>query len=116
MLKDEIQTGDWKGEKHVPVIEILGRKGDTVKVEVSVGKEVKHPNTIEHHIAWIELYFKPDDGKFPIMIGRTAFTSHGDPSTEPIATFTFQTKKKGTMYALSYCNLHGLWEGELRLD
>ncbi|MCD6171738.1 MAG: class II SORL domain-containing protein [Thermoplasmata archaeon] len=116
MLKDEIQSGDWKGEKHVPAIEILEKKDGMVKVEVSVGKEIKHPNTIEHHIAWIELYFKPDGEKFPKMIGRVAFTSHDDLLTEPIATFTFRTEKKGKIYALSFCNIHGLWESEVRLE
>jgi desulfoferrodoxin (superoxide reductase-like protein) len=49
------QSADWKAEKHVPVIEC----GDEVKadelfeVKVTLGKEVIHPNTTEHHIRWI---------------------------------------------------------------
>jgi len=44
-------------EKHLPVIEVgKGRgKSDVDVVRVFVGKEVPHPNTVEHHIAWIEL-------------------------------------------------------------
>jgi superoxide reductase len=30
-------------------------------VTVTLGKEIAHPNTTEHHIRWIQLYFKPDD-------------------------------------------------------
>ncbi len=110
-----IQTGDWKGEKHVPVI-TWERKGETVEVEVSVGKEIPHPNTVEHHIAWFELYFLPENGKYPIMVGRVAFTAHGDPLTEPKAKFYLKTQKKGTLIALSYCNLHGLWSSETKLE
>ncbi|AFK22974.1 class II SORL domain-containing protein [Pyrococcus sp. ST04] len=115
MLKDTIKSGDWKGEKHVPVIEYT-REGDLVRIEVSVGKEIPHPNTPEHHIAWIELYFHPEGENFPIMVGRVAFTSHGDPLTEPRAVFFLKTTKKGKLYALSYCNIHGLWENEVTLE
>lgn len=112
MLKETISSGDWKGEKHVPVIEIL-EKGETMKVEVTVGKEIKHPNTQEHHIAWIELYFKPEDSKFPVMIGRAEFTVHNeDMATEPVAQFSLKADRKGKLMALSYCNIHGLWESE----
>ena len=111
----EIRTGDWKGEKHVPVIEVLEMKDGMATVEVSVGKEIAHPNTPEHHIGWIELYFKPEDGDFPVMVGRADFTSHTGPITEPKAVFSFRCKKSGTLMALSYCNIHGLWESEKEL-
>jgi len=114
MLKETISSGDWKGEKHVPVIEIL-EKGDTVKAEVSVGKEIKHPNTPEHHIAWVELYFTPEGGKFPLLVGRTDFSGHGDMTTEPVSVFTFNPGKSGKLHALSFCNIHGLWESEYEL-
>jgi superoxide reductase len=112
----EIRTGDWKGEKHVPVIEVLENKEGKARVEVSVGKEIPHPNTPEHHIAWIELYFQPEDGQFPIMVGRADFASHAGPITEPKAVFEFACEKKGKLMALSYCNIHGLWESEMDLQ
>ncbi|HIP88816.1 MAG TPA: superoxide reductase [Thermococcus paralvinellae] len=115
MLSKTIASGDWKGEKHVPVIE-YEKEGDLIKVEVSVGKEIPHPNTPEHHIAWIELYFHPEGEKFPIMVGRVAFTNHSDPLTEPRAIFFFRTQKKGKLYALSYCNIHGLWENSVEVE
>ncbi|NPA47076.1 MAG: superoxide reductase [Thermococci archaeon] len=115
MISGTIKSGDWKGEKHVPVIE-YEREGDLIRVEVSVGKEVPHPNTVEHHIAWIELYFQPEGSNFPVMIGRVAFTGHDDPMTEPRAVFFFRTSRKGKLQALSYCNLHGLWENEVELE
>ena len=112
----EISKGDWKGEKHVPVIEVLEKKEGMMKVQVSVGKEIAHPNTPEHHIAWIELYFKPEGGNFPIMVGRAEFTSHSAPLTEPIALFQAKCEKKGKLIALSYCNIHGLWESEMEVQ
>jgi superoxide reductase len=119
-----LKTADWKSEKHVPVIEIL-EKGEKVKVKISVGKEISHPNKTEHHIAWIEVYFKPEGSKFPYMVGKADFTAHGastegsDTSTvyaEPDINLTFKTGKSGTIYAFSYCNIHGLWVNEEELN
>ena len=64
--KDLVQTADWKTEKHVPAIEVKDtvKKGEVVSVSVTVGKEIPHPNTTEHHIAWISVYFLPKGEKF----------------------------------------------------
>jgi len=114
MLSETIRSGDWKGEKHVPVIE-YEREGDLVKVEVSVGKEIAHPNKPEHNISWIQLWFHPEGG-MPVLVGQATFDGHDDPLTEPRVVFFFRTNKKGKLYALSYCNLHGLWESEVQLE
>jgi superoxide reductase len=117
------QTADWKAEKHVPVVELPERvkKGEVFEVKVTVGKEIPHPNTTEHHIRWIEVVFLPDGEKFPYEIGRAEFLAHGEsiegPNTstvyaEPIATFAFKTEKSGKLIAASYCNIHGLWKNE----
>ena len=65
-FQDLIQSADWKTEKHVPVIEAPDtcKSGDKLLVKVSIGKEIAHPNTTEHHIRWIKLFFKPDNSKF----------------------------------------------------
>ena len=124
MITGTIRSGDWKGEKHVPVIE-YEREGDLVKVRVQVGKEIPHPNTTEHHIRYIELYFLPEGENFIFHVGRAEFTAHGESTngpntsgvyTEPIAYFVLKTKKQGKLYALSYCNIHGLWENEVQLE
>jgi len=46
------QTADWKAEKHVPVIECPDRviADEMFDVKVSLGMEIAHPNTTEHHI------------------------------------------------------------------
>ncbi|HPY74131.1 MAG: class II SORL domain-containing protein [Planctomycetes bacterium] len=111
-LGDFIQTADFKSEKHAPVIEILSeiKENQPLDVLLSVGKEIGHPNTDEHYIGWMALYFKPEGEKFVRFLGKTEFSSHGAFATEPKATFTVKLPKPGTLIAESYCNLHGLWE------
>lgn len=120
-IKGLLQSADWKTEKHVPVIELQGavKKGEPFKVTVTVGKEIAHPNTTEHHIRWIVVYFLAAGEKFPCQIGRFEFTSHGEsvqgPNTstvytQPEAAYTMKTDKPGMILATSYCNIHGLWE------
>ena len=120
------QSGDWKQEKHSPVIEVEKLEG-RVKVRVSVGKEISHPNTTEHHISWIEVYFLPEGEKFPYQIGRYEFTSHGASAqgpntssvyTEPVVEVYFKSDKPGIVLSSSYCNIHGLWQSseELTID
>ncbi|EHM09196.1 desulfoferrodoxin ferrous iron-binding domain protein [Thermanaerovibrio velox DSM 12556] len=125
-VSDLVQSGDWKGEKHVPVIEApeTVKAGDAFEVKVSVGKEIPHPNTTEHHIRWIQLFFKPEGAKFPYEVGKVSFEVHGESveganqgpvHTEPFGVFKVKAGKGGTLVALSYCNIHGLWESSLEL-
>jgi superoxide reductase len=120
-LKELLQGADWKTEKHVPVIEAPDKvkKLDIVTINLSVGKEIAHPNTTEHHIVWVEVYFLPKGEKFPYQIGRFEFSCHGASIqgsntssiyTQPSVTINLKTEKSGTIIATSYCNIHGLWE------
>lgn len=126
-LKDLFQNADWKKEKHVPVIESPDsvEKGKFFPVKLSVGKEIAHPNTTEHHIRWLELYFLADGDKFPYQIGRFEFSAHGESAqgpnlgavfTQPEAAVTFKTDKSGILMASSLCNIHGLWQNSQRLE
>jgi len=102
-----------KVESHTPKIELLGeaKKGEPLRVRVSVGP---HPNKVEHSIRWIELYYEEEGRAFnPILVGR-AFFAPG--YAEPIAEFTLRLEKPGTLHALAYCNLHGLWESSLKVE
>ncbi len=121
------QTADWKKEKHVPAIDApaKAKQGENIKVTVTVGKEIAHPNTTEHHIEWIELLFLPSGEKFPTSIGRACFNAHGastqGPNTSTIftnaeATFSFKTDKPGTLISASSCNIHGLWQSSKDID
>lgn len=120
-FKELYQSANWKEEKHVPVIETPDEvgKGEFFEVKVTIGKEVAHPNKTEHHIRWVEVYFHPEGGKFPYHIGRADFSAHGESAegadtgtvyTHHAATLSFKTDKPGTIYATSYCNIHGLWQ------
>lgn len=120
-LGDRIQTADWKLEKHVPVIECPGvvKSDEVFEVKASLGKEVAHPNTTEHHISWVQLLFKPADDKFTYEVGRFEFSAHGGSAaganqgpvyTNHSVTASLKVNKPGTLYALALCNIHGLWE------
>ncbi|HMK36990.1 MAG TPA: class II SORL domain-containing protein [Desulfomonilaceae bacterium] len=115
------QTADWVSEKHVPVIDCPEEVGadQMFDIAVSLGKAIAHPNTTEHHIAWIQLYFKPDEDKFCYQLGNYEFLAHGasvqGPNTGPAYTnhsvvTRVQLKKSGTLFAAALCNIHGLWE------
>ncbi len=72
---DIVKNMDAEGkEKHAPVIEIGKDKGESSVdvVHVVVGKETPHPNTVEHYIAWIELYGVKENGQV-INLGRANF-------------------------------------------
>ncbi len=110
-LTETVQSGDWKSEKHVPVIHVENT-GDKTKVHVVVGEEVEHPNTLEHHIQWIKVFLQKEGAKFPVEIGSYQFSAHGEEDiySIPCVHACLKGTCKGTIYALSYCNIHGLWE------
>lgn len=120
-LSARIQKADWKLEKHVPAIEAPDKvkAGDLFEVKVTLGKEVAHPNTTEHHISWITLFFHPEGEKFSHQVGHFEFSAHGEstagPNQGPVYTHhqvvaTLKIGKPGTLHALALCNIHGLWE------
>ncbi len=113
-IANYIKSADWKAEKHVPVITVEGQfvPGQALNVEVSVGKEIPHPNTVEHHIAWIALCYVADGSQLPIELARAEFAAHGPVSTAPVARFSIVLDEPGKLLAVAYCNLHGLWESE----
>ena len=120
-IADSIQTADWKAEKHVPVIECPDtvKAGEVFEVRAGIGKEIAHPNTTEHHIRWIRLYFHPEGDKFTYDVGSFEFNAHGESVaganqgpvyTHHSVTASLKIDKPGTLHAVSFCNIHGLWE------
>ena len=118
---DIYQSEDWATEKHVPVIECPDAfgAGEMINITVSVGKEINHPNTTEHHIRWIRLYFLPEGSPYAYEIGSIEFGAHGESTAGPntsgiytdhVAMFRMKTDVPGTLYATSFCNIHGLWD------
>lgn len=125
-IKDLFQSADWKKEKHIPAIDAPNevKKDEFFNIKVEVGKEIPHPNTTEHHIRWIDVYFLPEGETLPCQIGKLQFTAHGEsiqgPNTSTLYTYPagvvgFKTDKSGTIFASSYCNIHGLWQNSKEL-
>jgi len=79
MLSEFVKTADWKSEKHVPLIECPDEvaAGEAFDITVSVGKEIAHPNTTAHFIAWIALHYVPEGSKTSIELARCEFSAHG---------------------------------------
>ena len=127
VLSESIRSADWKSEKHVPVIECP----DTVAadeffdVKASLGKAIAHPNTTEHHIRWIQIYFQPEGAKAAFQIGSFEFTAHGESTDGPnkgsvfthhqVAT-AMKIGTSGTLHALAYCNIHGVWQSSKAIE
>ena len=106
-----LKTKESEGkEKHVPVIEIdKGKEGGEDTVRVVVGKEVPHPNTVEHHIEWITLYGVKKGGQV-IELGYGSFVPV---YTAPNVRFQVKLDEFQLLYAISYCNIHGVWENSV---
>lgn len=118
MLSSLVKSADWKAEKHVPAITLLSpfRPGEPLEAEVSVGKDIPHPNTVEHHIAWIALYHVAEGSTLPVELARAEFCAHGPGIfAEPVLKAKVRLPESGTLHAVAYCNLHGLWESEMKI-
>lgn len=120
-LNEFVKADDWKNEKHVPAIEApaTAKAGDWVEISVTVGKDIPHPNTTEHHMSWIALHFVPEGAKLSYELGRFEFSAHGQSAkganegpvyTDSRVTVRVRLLTSGTIYATTYCNIHGLWE------
>lgn len=95
MKKLKQGTVDASTEKHIPVI-----KGDGQKVTVFIG-EIEHPMIPEHHIEWIVL--ETEEGYQMKYL---------KPGMQPHAEFSI-TGSDRVKAAYEYCNIHGLWKGNL---
>ena len=63
--------------------------------------------------------YQPEGEKDLYQVGNYEFTAHGEstqgPNTGPVYTnhevkTTVKVTKSGTLFAVSLCNIHGLWE------
>ena len=87
-------TVEASGEKHVPVVEVMGDQ-----LSVNVGA-IDHPMEEKHFIEWVRVEL--ENGS---LFRRLA------PGSTPKAVFHLGGEKAIAVYA--YCNLHGLWKAEL---
>jgi superoxide reductase len=98
-----------KRESHTPKIDapVKAKPDETITVKVSVGP---HPNTVEHSIRWIAIFFYEEGRAFnPVTLAKVSFNA---PTTEPEITLKVRLPRSGVIHALEYCNLHGLWSGK----
>ena len=106
-FKDILKSPEAEGkEKHVPVIEVAQGA-----VRIIVGKEVPHPNTAEHHIAWVALFGTKKEGQV-INLGKADFAPG---YTGPDISFPVPAAEFKSFCALAYCNIHGVWENCLEV-
>ncbi len=87
-------TTDAAHEKHVPVV-VAVDNGYLVKVG-----STEHPMMDSHYIQWIEL-----------LTEKAVYRKELKPGDKP--EVFFETHEK-IVAAREYCNLHGLWRGELQ--
>lgn len=86
-------TADAAKEKHVPLIE---KMEDGYKVTVG---STLHPMIETHYIEWIEL-----------LANGVIYRRYLKPGDAPIAQFCIKADK---VTAREFCNIHGLWKGEM---
>lgn len=86
---------DASTEKHIPVIT---KNADSVTVVIG---SVEHPMTEEHHIEFIYLQTAKGGQRKCLEIG-------GAPSA------VFKLADDTALEAFAYCNLHGLWQAEVK--
>ncbi len=132
-LKDPENITDTE-KKHVPVIEALDlmTAGGCFDVKVQIGS-VPHVMEDGHYIEWIELCLGEE------VVGKVELSA----SDEPLVTFTVAPEERliaseqiescyihgfnvcgdcGTrsviisLVARAYCNVHGLWEAEKKVE
>jgi len=84
-------TVEASAEKHLPTVTVEGNL-----INVNVGS-IDHPQTPEHHIAFIYLETKKGGQRKALRAGE-----------EPSAVFALADDTPLAVYA--YCNLHGLWK------
>ena len=101
-------------EKHVPFIDAPAqvKAGESFQVTVEVGKIVPHPNVVEHYIKWIQLYALEEGSEYVVNLGTFEFSPV---RTHPKVTVTLSLSKSATLYALEYCNIHGVWDNAVEI-
>ncbi len=112
---DLVKMDEEGAAKHKPHIEVPSRAkaGEEVKLRIHVGREVAHPNTVEHHIKWIQVFLQEDERPYPVHLATIDLgPSYGEPKVE----LSLKLKRSCTIWVLSYCNLHGLWENHAKVE
>ena len=101
-------------EKHLPAVKIEKcAQCSCPIVKVTVGKETPHPNKLEHHIKYVNLYAKEEGDRPAVTVGKADF---GPTFAEPKVTFNVMLQKTSELIAVEYCNIHGLWDNSVKVE
>ncbi len=96
-----------KVESHTPKIIAPDRVKSNEEFKIKISVE-PHPNTVEHSIRKIEIYVAEKTRSFnPILVASIDLIPI---YSEPEIEIKLKLKETSTIYAIAYCNLHGLWE------
>lgn len=113
---NEVKPPDQQGwEKHTPEIKAPKKvkAGTPFTVTVTVGATRRHPNTVSHHIKWIQLFAVQANDRPMVHVGTFDF---GPTFADPSVSVPVMLEKSARIYALGYCNLHGVWDGSARVE
>ena len=113
-LNDLMKRSEAEGkEKHLPHIDIkpCNTCGE-LAVTVRVGKEIFHPSTKEHFIEHIALHALTKDDSL-VFITRFEL---GRESTVPYVKTHIKKGMFKKLFAVSLCNVHGLWESSVDIN
>lgn len=108
MIKDLIHSpNEEEKQKHTPNIVNVHDN----RISVTCGKDIMHPSTEAHNIAWIKLFGIDKEDKFREL----GSFSPAPGIALPLAVFDVKLPEYKELQALIYCNLHGLWQNTLKL-
>ncbi len=112
-LNENIKTKTAEGnEKHVSFIKAMDCNScEELSITVRVGEKIFHPSTAEHHIQHIGLHGLTKEDKI-VFITRFEL---GGANTIPYVKVHIKKGIFKTIFAISLCNIHGLWENSIDL-
>ncbi len=96
-------------DRHSPFITVEGeaKKGETLKVTVTMGNEYTHPDDFDHYIESITLF----NGETKLAMATFVPGTLGNEKSHAEVTFTIRPMgKKLNLVAHGYCTKHGIWE------
>ena len=110
-----LKTTKCKIQNHTPVIECPDKvEADKIfQIKLSLGNGIGHPDTNEHHICRVSLYYSDNEGKTVRQIAGIKYDSHS-PNRDALSRYETTVDAKipesGVLHAIAYCNIHGLAE------
>jgi superoxide reductase len=97
-------------DKHAPVVlcPSTATRDLPFSVTVRIGTNEKHPNTVEHHFCYVQLW------DLETLVGEARFDHRalGNTPLQIETHFTIIPRRSLRLTAWAYCNQHGLWESE----